>query len=68
LKDGSQSPNAFAITERFRDQLFAESVSVRVSGIEKGDTEVERLAMPSREFWKGRPSGLARHPLGRLTD
>jgi hypothetical protein len=55
-----------AITERFRDQLFAQSVSVRISRIEQRDTEIERLTMPSRKFWKGRPSGLARISAGTV--
>jgi hypothetical protein len=60
------NPCLVAIIERFRYQLFAQSVSVRVSRIEQGDTEIECLTMPSREFWKGRPSGLARISAGTV--
>ena len=47
------SPCLVAITERFRDQLFAQSVSVRISRIKKNYTEIERFVHQCDRFALG---------------
>ena len=38
------------VWKRLRDQLFAQSVSVRIGGVEQCDTEIERLVHERNRF------------------
>src|SRR5947208_9710516 len=47
------------VRERFRDQLFAQTVAIGISRIEQGDTEVERSLHERNRFAFGKISAPA---------